>query len=66
MYTTLPGRCRPVRPIRWMLRVGDVVPSKHRMRSTSGMSRPSSAMQVATSTFRSPARKLASVAFCSS
>lgn len=51
---TFPARFRPVLPIRCTIRTGLLSASKLTMRSTSPMSRPSSAMHVATRQLNSP------------
>ena len=54
--TTRPFLLRPVRPLLWMLRMGERSTSKFTMRSTSAMSSPSSPTHVHTSTLSEPSR----------
>ena len=60
----MPWPWRPVRPMRCVFRPGEAEVSKHTISETSGMSRPSSATHVATSTLNLPSRKFFSTSFC--
>lgn len=63
MYTTRPSLWRPVRPMRWMARVGEVLPSKHCTGRTSfsGSGRP---MQPTWSWARSCGQRWRSASSC--